>query len=182
MSESRQGAQLPLPLTVRVKSAEDAPPGFHARYEAQRKTYRYSILQAPVCSPFLGRFVCHQPQPLDHARMARAARHFLGEHNFSSFAAADGPGDAIRDSKGMVRAIFRSRLLWRPLTSILVYDVVGNGFLHHMVRNIVGTLMEVGRGRMAPGDMPGILAACDRKQAGPTAPARGLCLVKVEYA
>ena len=74
-----------------------------------------------------------------------------------------------------------SRLLWRPRTSILVYDVTGNGFLHHMVRNMVGTLMDVGRGRTAPSDVPAILAARDRSRAGPTAHAQGLCLVKVEY-
>jgi tRNA pseudouridine38-40 synthase len=168
-----------LPPTVRVKAADDAAPDFHARFDVRRKAYQYRILQTPVGSPFLGRFVCHHPYPLDRGRMARAARHFLGEHNFSSFAAADGRDD--ENSKCMVRVISRSRLLWRPRTSILVYDVAGSGFLHHMIRNIVGTLMEVGRGRIAPSDVPGILLASDRKRAGPTAPAHGLCLVKVEY-
>jgi tRNA pseudouridine38-40 synthase len=170
-----------LPPTVRVKSAHDATPDFHARYDVRRKTYRYWILQSPVCSPFLGRFVCHHPYALDRARMAQAARYFLGEHNFSSFAAADGRDDENPGPKCMARTVFQSRLLWRARTSVLVYEVAGDGFLHHMVRNMVGTLMEVGRGRIAPGDVPGILAARDRTQAGPTAPAQGLCLVMVEY-
>ena len=170
-----------LPPTVRVKAVDEAAADFHARYDVRRKTYRYSILQAKVGSPFLGRFVCHHPYPLDRTRMAQAARHFLGEHDFTSFAAADGQ-DLENDSpKCMVRSISRSRLLWRPRTSILVYDVTGNGFLHHMVRNVVGTLMDVGRGRTAPTDVPAILAARDRSRAGPTAPAQGLCLVKGEY-
>ncbi len=112
--------------------------------------------------------------------MAQAAQFFQGEHDFTSFAGADGQDD--EETQSVVRVIFRSRLLWRPRTSMLVYEVTGNGFLHHMVRNMVGTLIEVGRGKLAPRDVPRILAARDRTQAGPTAPAQGLCLVKVEYA
>jgi tRNA pseudouridine38-40 synthase len=169
-----------LPPTVRVKAVDEVAPTFHARYDVRSKSYRYRILQTPVCSPFLWRFVCHHPYPLDRARMAQAAQFFLGEHDFTSFAGADGQDD--EDTKSMVRVIFRSRLLWRPRTSMLVYEVTGNGFLHHMVRNMVGTLIEVGRGKLAPRDMLGILVARDRRRAGPTAPAQGLCLVKVEYA
>jgi tRNA pseudouridine38-40 synthase len=169
-----------LPPTVRIRAAEEVAPTFHARYDVRSKTYRYRILQTRVCSPFLWRFVCHYPCPLDRAKMAEASRFFQGEHDFTSFAGADGHDD--EDTQSMVRVIFRSRLLWRPRTSIVVYEVAGNGFLHHMVRNMVGTLLEVGRGRLAPRDVPRILAARDRTQAGPTAPAQGLCLVKVEYA
>ncbi len=169
-----------LPPTVRVKAADEVAPAFHARYDVRSKTYRYRILQTPLCSPFLWRFVCHHPYPLDRARMAEAAKFFQGEHDFTSFAGADGQDD--EDTKSMVRVIFRSRLLWRPRTSMRVYEVTGNGFLHHMVRNMAGTLIEVGRGKLAPRDVPRILAARDRTQAGPTAPAQGLCLVKVEYA
>jgi tRNA pseudouridine38-40 synthase len=169
-----------LPPTVRIKRAEDVAPAFHARYDILRKTYRYRIVMTPVCSPLLWRFVCHHPYPLDRARMAQAAGLFEGEHDFTSFAAAD--GDEDEETKSRVRVIFRSRLLWRPRTSMLVYDVTGNGFLHHMVRNIAGTLIEVGRRKLASRDVLRILAARDRTQAGPTAPAQGLCLVKVEYA
>ena len=169
-----------LPPSVRVKAAEEAVPAFHARYAVRSKTYRYRILQTPVCSPFVGRFVYHHPYPLDGGRMAQAARLLEGEHDFTSFAASDGQND--EDTKSMVRVIFQSRLLWRPRSLLLVYEVTANGFLHHMVRNIVGTLLEVGRGKLAPPDVLRILAARDRTQAGPTAPAQGLCLLKVDYA
>jgi tRNA pseudouridine38-40 synthase len=168
-----------LPPTVRIKFADDAAPAFHARYDVLRKTYRYRILMTAVCSPLLWRFVCHYPYPLDRTLMAEAARNFEGEHDFTSFAAADGQED--ENSKSCVRVIQRSRLLWRPRSSMLMYEVTGKGFLRYMVRNIVGTLMEVGRGKLAPRDIPRILAARDRTQAGPTAPAQGLCLMNVEY-
>jgi tRNA pseudouridine38-40 synthase len=170
-----------LPAAIRVKAVEEAAAGFHARYDVRAKTYRYRILQTPVCSPFLTRFVCHHPYPLDRQRMAEAAHLFEGEHDFTSFAASNGDEDEAAETKSMVRTIFRSRLLWRPRASMLLYEVSGSGFLHHMVRNMVGTLMEVGRGKLAPRDVLRILAAHDRTQAGPTAPAQGLCLMKVEY-
>ncbi len=170
-----------LPPTIRVKAAKEAAPTFHARYDVRSKTYRYRILLTPVCSPFLWRFVCHHPYPLDWERMAQAARFLEGEHDFTSFAGANGQEDEGQGTKSMVRVIFRSHLQWRPETSMLVYDVAGSGFFHHMVRNIVGTLVEVGRGKLAPRDVLRVLAARDRTQAGPTAPPQGLCLVKVEY-
>lgn len=168
-----------LPPTVRIKSADDVAPAFHARYDVLRKTYRYRIVITPVCSPLLCRFVCHYPYPLDRARMAQAAGLFEGEHDFTSFAAANAHED--EDTKSHVRRILRSRFLWRPRSSMLVYEVTGKGFLRYMVRNMVGTLIEVGRGNLAPRDILRILAARDRSQAGPTAPAQGLCLMKVEY-
>jgi tRNA pseudouridine38-40 synthase len=184
-----------LPPTVRVRDAREVADGFHARYDARSKTYRYRVLQSPVCPPFIWRFVCHHPYPLDHRSMAEAAKFVEGEHDFTSFAAspahaAEGDAEARNDdarspvrtmTRTMTRTIFSSRLVWRPRTSMLIYEVRGSGFLHHMVRNIVGTLLEVGRGKLAPRDLLRILEARDRTQAGPTAPARGLCLVKVEY-
>ena len=189
-----------LPPTVRVKEVQEVSEKFHARYDVRSKTYRYRILQAPICSPFLWRIVWHYPFPLDHGRMASAARLFEGEHDFTSFAAVDpdvgeglcGPperrehyeGAPLPDTHGggeMVRRIFSSRVLWRPRTSMLIYETSGNGFLHHMVRNIVGTLVEVGRGKLTSQDIARILEARDRALAGPTAPAQGLCLAKVEY-
>jgi tRNA pseudouridine38-40 synthase len=168
-----------LPPTVRIKEADEVSADFHARYNVTRKTYRYRIVTTPVCSPLLWRFVYHYPYPLDRARMAEAAALFEGEHDFTSFAAADGQED--EEAKSRVRLILRSRFLWRPRSSLLVYEVTGTGFLRHMVRNIVGTLLEVGRGKLVPGDIPRILATHDRTQAGPTAPAQGLCLMMVEY-
>jgi tRNA pseudouridine38-40 synthase len=166
-----------LPPTVRIMAAADVALDFHARYHALRKTYRYRIVTTPVCSPLLWRFVYHYPYPLHRAPMARAAALLAGEHDFTSFTAAD----AQEEDKSHVRVILRSRLLWRRRSSMLIYEVTGKGFLRYMVRNIVGTLVEVGRGRFAPSDIPEILAACDRARAGPTAPAQGLCLTNVEY-
>jgi tRNA pseudouridine38-40 synthase len=191
-----------LPPTVRIKHAGEVSAQFHARYDVRSKTYRYRILQAPVCSPFLWRFVWHYPFPLDVQRMAKAARLFEGEHDFTTFAAADGSGaeegdlsearntsrpasggqpDAHKTEAAMVRRVFASRILRRPRTSMLIYEVSGNGFLHHMVRNMVGTLMEVGRGKLEPSDILRILQARNRSMAGATAPSQGLCLVRVEY-
>lgn len=169
-----------LPDSIRAKDAYEVAAAFHARYAARAKTYRYRILQAPVCSPFLTRYLCHYPYPLDRTRMAIAARLLEGEHDYTSFAASEGPeeGDG---TKSNVRMLWCSRLLWRPRTSILIYEACGSGFLHHMVRNIVGTLIEVGRGKLDPRHILEILEARDRTRAGPTAPAQGLCLVDVDY-
>ncbi|MGH9397550.1 MAG: tRNA pseudouridine(38-40) synthase TruA [Terriglobia bacterium] len=177
-----------LPQEIRVLSVQEAPLEFHARYAAVAKVYRYRILQANVCPPFLARFVYHCPLRLDAKRMALAAKWIEGERDFTSFAASDpslakSPKGRKRSaaSSSCVRRIFLSRILSRPRTSILTYEVRGNGFLYHMVRNIAGTLMEVGRGAIRPEEIPLILAALDRSKAGPTAPAQGLCLVRVEY-
>ena len=173
-----------LPPSVRVRGVEEAPADFHARYAVRSKIYRYRILQAGICSPFLWRFVWHCPYLLDRRRMAEAASSWLGEHDFTSFAAA-GPADEDpvpgSSSRSKARTIFTSRILWRPATRVLVYEVCGSGFLHHKVRNMVGTLVEVGRGKIDPGDVPRILKARRRDLAGPTAPAQGLCLVRVQY-
>jgi tRNA pseudouridine38-40 synthase len=174
--------------TVRIKDVREAPLRFHARYDARSKTYRYRILQSPVASPFVNRFVWHYPFPLDSSRMAQAAKLFEGVHDFTSFAAAEAPVaqallPVLRDiaQPNLVRTIFTSRILRRTRTCVLIYEVTGSGFLHHMVRNIVGTLVEVGRGKLEPADITRILRARDRTLAGPTAPAEGLCLVKVNY-
>jgi len=173
-----------LPPSVRVRRAQEVHGEFHARYDAHSKTYRYRILQSPVCPPFLWRFVHHYPYALNRPQMAKAARRFEGEHDFTSFAGADHGTSGGRNAEqevSNVRRIFASRLVERRDLSLLVYEVSGSGFLHHMVRNIVGTLIEVGTGKLSPDDLVPILAARDRGRAGPTAPARGLCLVKVEY-
>jgi len=175
-----------LPTTIRVRKVEEVEESFHARYDARAKIYRYRISLAPIASPFTARYIHHHPYPLDPKAMAAGARYLKGEHDFSSFAGSAGevhkpsshhPGDQGNN----LRTLFASRILWRPRTSTLVYEARGNGFLHHMVRNIVGTLIEVGRGKLAPQDILEILSARDRTRAGPTAPASGLCLMKVEY-
>ena len=180
-----------LPPTVRVRAAQEVAEDFHARYAARSKTYRYRILQTPVSSAFLGRFVWHYPYKLNRHDMAEAARLIEGEHDFTSFAASPGGEETegtdtivdqrTKESPSKVRTIFSSRIVWRPRMSLISYEVRGSGFLHHMVRNLVGTLVEIGRGKLTPRDVLRILEAGDRRLAGPTAPAQGLCLMKVEY-
>jgi tRNA pseudouridine38-40 synthase len=171
-----------LPAAIRVRKADEVAEDFHARYSVKSKTYRYRILQSAVCPPFLARYVYHHPYPLDLRAMAKAAGFLSSEHDFTSFAGSD-PADRGRKKRdgANVRRVFHSRLVVREKLSMVVYEICGSGFLHHMVRNIVGTLLEVGGGKLAPADIPAILEARDRSKAGPTAPASGLWLVKVEY-
>lgn len=168
-----------LPPSIRVLEVGDVPADFHARKSAKSKTYRYRMLRAPICPPFIARYVWHFPYPLDEAAMAKAAAAVVGEHDFTSFAAVDPElgRDAIELSN--VRTITSS--CWKREGDEFVYIVRGSGFLHHMVRNLVGTFVLVGKGTVDVEDLPQILAACDRSTAGPTAPAAGLCLVSVEY-
>ncbi|HXH51550.1 MAG TPA: tRNA pseudouridine(38-40) synthase TruA [Terriglobia bacterium] len=171
-----------LPASIRVRKAEDVAAEFHARYSAKSKTYCYRILRAPICPPFLARFVYHHPYPLDIRRMARAARLLEGEHDFTSFAGSDPARKEKEQKEGSnVREVFRSRITARKKLQMIVYEIRGSGFLHHMVRNIMGTLIEVGSGKLSPEDIPLILKTRDRGNAGPTAPASGLWLVRVEY-
>ncbi|HET9087617.1 MAG TPA: tRNA pseudouridine synthase A [Acidobacteriaceae bacterium] len=193
-----------LPSSIRVATAEHAPPGFHARHSAVAKTYRYRIFQGPVCPPFLSRYVSRRELPLELEAMQAAARQVTGEHDFTSFAASDPdrnariqsmhqPDAAPTGKLGNIRCIELSEWATAELPSfeplhcipeesfLWVYTVRGNGFLHHMVRNLVGTFLEIGAGRLSPGDIPAILNARDRGMAGPTAPACGLCLVNVQY-
>lgn len=159
-----------LPRDIRVLKAAETHDSFHARFDAVAKTYEYRILRSAICPPFDRRFVHHHPYPLDEARMMAAARVLEGEHDFTSFATSD-ESDELGRSK--VRRIFSSEV--KREGERLIYRVRGSGFLKHMVRNIVGVLIEVGKGNIAPGD---VLRARDP---GPTAPARGLFLVSVEY-
>lgn len=159
-----------LPRDIRVLEAAETHDGFHARFDAVAKSYEYRILRSEICSPFDRRFVHHHPYPLDAARMVEAARVLEGEHDFTSFATAD---DSDELGRSKVRTIFSSAITREG--ELLLYRVRGSGFLKHMVRNIVGVLIEVGKGNMLPAD---VLQARDP---GPTAPARGLFLVSVEY-
>lgn len=171
-----------LPHTVRVLSAEEVQPDFHARFQARAKTYRYRIYRGAVCPPFVWRYVHHFPYPLREAEMVAAALLFEGTHDFASFASSESHGLQASEAtpgESKVRTVFFSQL--HRDGEELVYAVRGSGFLHHMVRNIAGTLVEVGKGRMKVSDIPKILAARQRPAAGPTLPGKGLCLVSVEY-
>jgi len=162
-----------LPADIRVVGVVDAQPGFHARYHAKGKSYRYRIATTPVRSPFDRWFVWHVPGPRDVEAMRRAAALLVGTHDFASFQSA---GSVIRHT---VRTLTRVEV--REAAGELVVEVDGTGFLRHMVRAIVGTLDEVGQGARPVASLRGVLAARDRAAAGPTAPAAGLTLVSVRY-
>ena len=169
-----------LPPAIRVMDAEEMGPDFHSRWQAMAKTYRYRIFRGRVLPPFEHRRVLHYPWPLDEAAMAEAARKFEGEHDFSSFAASSGSEDDDRDRQ-MVREIYSSEIVREPERDEIVYVVRGRSFLRYMVRKIVGTLIEVGKGRLAPGDIPKLFELRDRSQSGPTMPPEGLYLVSLEF-
>lgn len=192
-----------LPTGIRVLSAEIVPSSFHARHSARSKTYEYRIFERRIrhtpgqpaeeriCSPFLAPYAWDCRWPLSLDAMQHAASLLIGTHDFTSMAATD-PERAQRDAENdipdgprratkinPVKTITRSE--WTRRDGLLIFQIAGNGFLHHMVRNIVGTLVEIGRASLDVDDLPRILAARDRMLAGPTAPARALYLVEVLY-
>jgi len=162
-----------LPAQVRVTDARPAPAGFDARRSAMGKRYLYVIDRAASADPFLRRYAWHLPRPLDAGAMRQGLQHLLGKHDFTAFCAAAGrdrsPTCTVRSARVLTR---RDRL------AVLIS---ADSFLHHMVRNIVGSLVEVGRGARAPGWMAEIRDGRDRRSAGPTAPPHGLFLVRVLY-
>ncbi len=173
-----------LPPSIRVLEVTEAAPEFHARKSARAKTYRYRIYRRAVCPPFLARYVWHYPYPLEESAMVAAAGVVLGEHDFTSFAAVDAErvermAAEGNDHTSNVRTILSSS--WTRVGDELIYTVRGSGFLHHMVRNLAGTFLLVGKGTVSVEDMRRILEARERSAAGPTAPASGLYLVEVEY-
>jgi tRNA pseudouridine38-40 synthase len=192
-----------LPPAVRVLEITEAAPEFHARTSARAKTYRYRVFRGAICPPFLARYVYHHPWPLDEHSMAAAAALVVGEHDFTSVAAVDpertgghrspvlGRRPEVQvpvaegeppESKPLsnVRTIFRSEFCREG--EELVYTVRGSGFLHHMVRNLMGLFLLAGKGTIVPGEVRHILAARSRSaNPGATAPASGLYLVEVEY-
>ncbi|HTA86510.1 MAG TPA: tRNA pseudouridine(38-40) synthase TruA [Silvibacterium sp.] len=176
-----------LPTAIRVLSAEHASAGFHARHSAQTKTYEYRIWRGEICPPWIARYVYALNWPLDIERMKQAATLVVGEHDFTSFTATDPDllartSDSLdADAKaGNIRTIFSSSFSSED-EDVLIYQVRGNGFLHHMVRNLVGTFLDVGRGHIEPEDVRNILDQRSRSAAGATAPARGLWLDSVKY-
>jgi len=169
-----------LPQSIRVCSVEEVGPEFHARKSAVAKTYRYRIYRGDVCSPFVARYVYHHPYPLDEIAMSEATGLVAGEHDFTSFAAVDPERGRDNGEVSNVRTIFSSTLSRDG--GELVYMVRGSGFLHHMVRNLVGTFLLVGKGTLKPADVHRIIEARSRSaNPGATAPASGLCLISVEY-
>ena len=165
--------------SIRVLEACEAAAEFHARKSARAKTYRYRMYRGAICPPFLARYVWHYPYPLDQDAMQQAAELVIGEHDFTSFAAVDAERGREDEIVSNVRRIFVST--WEQAGQELIYTVQGSGFLHHMVRNLVGTFVLVGKNTMKPENIKEILQACNRTAAGATAPASGLYLVSVDY-
>jgi tRNA pseudouridine38-40 synthase len=164
-----------LPYSIRIRNVEEVPLDFHPRFDARSKTYEYRIFREEVCPPFERRFVYHHPYPLNEAAMFEAAPLLEGAHDFTAFAASDGT-PAVRER---TRIIFRSTLCRKE--SLLVYEVTGSGFLKHMVRNIVGVLLEVGKGNLTRRDLLARFEPGNDIKPGPSAPASGLFLVSVDY-
>ncbi len=162
-----------LPRDIRVLSARQVPRKFHSRRDALSKVYRYQIYLGPVMKPHLMREFYHHPYPIDIPRMTEAARRFEGEHDFAGFAKSSSlPSKTIR-------RIFRCELIKRGHRLLLTVE--GNGFLHHMVRNMAGTLLEIGKGSISLEEFQDLFVNRDRRLAGFTAPAHGLVLMKVRY-
>jgi tRNA pseudouridine38-40 synthase len=164
-----------LPPTIRIKNVAEVDANFHPRFDARRKTYEYRIFREEVCPPFEQRYVTHHPYPLNEAAMIQAAPLLQGEHDFTSFASSD-PKEA---APSKVRCIFYSR--FRRDDEKLIYRVTGSGFLKHMVRNIMGVMVELGKGNLTDDDLLARLNPQNAILPGPSMPACGLFLVSVEY-
>jgi tRNA pseudouridine38-40 synthase len=174
-SELQRALNATLPLDVRVCDVVEVRPAFNARFDARSKTYRYAIWCDPVMPPQHRRYAWHVPQPMDVNAMQAAAALLVGHHDFAAFQAAGS------DVKTTVREIIASKIEKKPPTPTIEYEITGTGFLRHMVRNIVGTLIDVGRSRFDPAAVLEILDSRDRARASATAPAHGLTLVRVDY-
>jgi tRNA pseudouridine38-40 synthase len=175
-----------LPNSIRVLAVEEAPEEFHARHSATSKKYEYRIFPAngapangadAICPPTLAPFVWPCPWPLALDALNRAAAGVIGTHDFTAFAAAPtSPEDAPAT---YVRTVTESQ--WHMDGELILYRVLANGFLHHMVRNLVGTFVQCGAGRRDAGSIPALITSRDRSLCGPTAPPTGLFLVSVDY-
>lgn len=162
-----------LPRDVVVASSEEVDMEFHARFDAKSKVYRYTILNREYPSALLRNYAYYYPYELREEKMNEACKHISGKHDFTSFCAA---GSSV---KSHVRTVDYVSCVRRD--DLMLIEIQADGFLYNMIRIIVGTLIEVGRGKLSPGDVREILRAKDRALAGPTVPALGLCLVKVDY-
>jgi len=163
-----------LPRDIVIQKIEEVEEGFHARKHAKSKIYEYRILNRSLRSAFHRGYVWHIPQKLDLMEMKKATQGLIGEHDFSAFRTV---GSSTRTT---VRRVIQSE--WkRGRGGFIRFEIEANGFLKQMVRSIVGTLVEVGKGKINPEEFQKILTSKDRKKAGPTAPAHGLFLKEVKY-
>jgi len=173
--QMQKGLNALLPPTIVVKEAEEAPADFHARYSVHSKIYEYRIWNHACRSPLIAGRAFHASYPLNIVRIRKAAKLFVGKHDFRSFTSVS----AIKKGSSCVRTIKRFEI--KRQGHLILMCVEANGFLYHMVRNMVGTLLEVGRGKRRVEDIAAILKAKDRRLAGVTAPSEGLILMKVAY-
>jgi len=169
-----------LPPAIRIVSAEETGPEFSARWSARGKVYRYRLYRGKVVPPMLWRYVLHYPFPLDEEAMKEAAAKFVGVHDFSSFAASTGSEDDDKE-RNMEREIYSTELKRTDDGEELWFTVHGRSFLRYMVRKMVGTLLEVGRGKLSPSDIDKLYELKDRSKSGPTVPPQGLFMVRVDH-
>lgn len=183
LEKIQKGLNALLPKPVVVKKIGAAAPDFHARYDAKTKIYEYRILNSKIRSPLLNGRAFQFPHELNFEAMKKAAAGLVGRRDFKAFSASGGPasgGQALRHKiKNTVRTIHRLQISQKG--KLIHFTIEADGFLYHMVRNIVGTLLEVGRGKVSPEDFSRIVKRGKRFLAGPTAPSRGLTLVSVKY-
>jgi len=168
-----------LPPTIRIVAAEEVGPDFNARWSARGKIYRYRLYRGRVVPPVLWRYVLHYPFPLDEDAMRDASARFVGMHDFASFAASTGSEEDDKE-RSTEREIYSTELVRSSDGEELVFTIRGRSFLRYMVRKIVGTLLDVGRGKLKPDDIDRLYEVKDRSKSGPTVPPQGLCMVSVE--
>jgi len=172
VEELQRALNAVLPKDIAVRELRPVAQGFHPRFDAVSREYRYAILNQPLRSPLAQRFTHHFPHPLDGAAMNEAAKALVGSHDFASFGQAP-QGD------NTVREVYQAR--WTPEKPFVYFDIVANAFLYRMVRSLVGTLLLVGTGELSPDGFEEILLSADRSRAGQVVPAHGLCLTRVNY-
>jgi tRNA pseudouridine38-40 synthase len=168
-----------LPPTIRIMQAEETGPQFNARWSAKGKIYRYRIYRGKVVPPHVYRYVLHYPFPLNEDAMREATVRFVGTHDFSSFAASTGSEEDDKE-RSMEREVYAAELLRSPDNEELIFTIRGRSFLRYMVRKIVGTLLDVGRGKLTVEDVDRLFSLKDRSKSGPTVPAQGLTMVEVQ--
>jgi len=169
-----------LPPTIRIVAAEEVGPDFNARWSARGKTYRYRIYRGKVVPPMIWRYVLHYPFPLDEDAMRDAAARFVGMHDFASFSASTGTEEDDKE-RSTEREIFATELIRSADNEELVFTVKGRSFLRYMMRKMVGTLLDVGRGKLTPSDIDRLYELKDRSKSGPTVPPQGLVMVEVQH-
>jgi tRNA pseudouridine38-40 synthase len=169
-----------LPPTIRIVQSEEVGPDFNARWSARGKTYRYRIYRGKVVPPMLWRYVLHYPFPLNEDAMCDACARFAGIHDFASFAASTGSEEDDKE-RSTEREIYSTELARTPNNEELVFTVKGRSFLRYMVRKMVGTLLDIGRGKLVPDDIERLYEIKDRSKSGPTVPPQGLVMVEVQH-